>query len=181
VAKHWRAHRDVVMGYGDPHGFYPLRRAIAAHLRANRGIGCEAEQVFVVGGAQQAFQILGDVLLDPGDDVWFENPGAIGARNALVASGANLVPVPIDDEGLSVTEGIRLAPRFKLAFVTPAHQQPLGVTMSLKRRFALLERPVNEKAMLVMPVGYPAADAKVPDLGRKSLDEISVWRVAASE
>jgi GntR family transcriptional regulator / MocR family aminotransferase len=139
VAKHWRAHRDVVMGYGDPHGFYPLRRAIAAHLRANRGIGCEAEQVFVVGGAQQAFQILGDVLLDPGDDVWFENPGAIGARNALVASGANLVPVPIDDEGLSVAEGIRLAPRFKLAFVTPAHQQPLGVTMSLKRRFALLQ------------------------------------------
>lgn len=139
VAKHWRAHRHVVMGYGDPHGYFPLRRAIAAHLKANRGIACEAGQVFVVGGAQQAFQILGDVLLDPGDTVWFENPGAIGARNALIASGANLVPVPIDGEGLSVAEGLTLAPRFKLAFVTPAHQQPLGVTMSLRRRFALLK------------------------------------------
>ena len=149
VAKHWRDHRDVVMGYGDPHGFFPLRRAIAAHLRANRGIACDAEQVFIVGGAQQAFQILGEILLDPGDKVWFENPGAIGARNALAASGADLVPVPIDDEGLSVETGLSLAPSFKLVFVTPAHQQPLGVTMSLKRRFALLQAAETENAYII--------------------------------
>lgn len=149
VAKHWRDRRDVVMGYGDPHGYFPLRRAIAAHLKANRGISCDAEQVFVVGGAQQAFQFLGDLLLDPGDQVWFENPGAIGARNALAASGANLVPVPIDGEGLSVESGLRLAPNFKLVFVTPAHQQPLGVTMSLKRRFALLQAADSADAYIV--------------------------------
>src|SRR5690606_676358 len=71
VAKHWRAHRSVVLGYGDPHGYYPLRRAVAAHLKTNRGVTCESEQVFIVAGAQHAFQVIADVLLDPGDKVWF--------------------------------------------------------------------------------------------------------------
>jgi len=138
VAKHWRAHRDVVMGYGDARGFWPLRRAIAAHLRTNRAIACEPEEVFVVNGAQQAFQLLADVLLDADARVWFENPGAIGARNCFAVSGAELVGVPVDGEGLMVEEGVRRAPGFRLAFVTPAHQQPLGSTMSLARRLALL-------------------------------------------
>ena len=80
-----RAHE--VMGYGEPFGHAPLRQAIALHLRANRGIACDAEQIFIVGGAQQAFHLIGSTLLDPGDKVWFENPGAIGARNSLIASG----------------------------------------------------------------------------------------------
>lgn len=138
VAKHWRAHRDVVMGYGSAHGYFPLRRAIAAHLRANRGISCDAGQVFIVNGAQHGFQLIGSMLLDPGSSVWFENPGAIGARNCFAAAGAKLEPVPVDDEGIIVEEGLRRAPRFHLAFVTPSHQQPLGCTMSLRRRFALL-------------------------------------------
>src|SRR5579862_3237252 len=87
-AKHWRANRDDVMGYGDPFGHRPLRNAIAAHLRANRGIACDPAQVFIVGGAQAAFSLIGAVLLNPGDKVWFENPGAIGARNAFIAAGA---------------------------------------------------------------------------------------------
>lgn len=138
VAKHWRAHRSVVLGYGDPHGYYPLRRAVAAHLKTNRGVTCEPEQVFIVAGAQHAFQVIADVLLDPGDKVWFENPGAMGARNALLARGADVVPVPVDAEGISVDAGLAAAPEFKLAFVTPSHQHPLGVTMSLARRLALL-------------------------------------------
>jgi GntR family transcriptional regulator/MocR family aminotransferase len=148
-AKYLRGAREEVMGYGDPYGSAPLRRAIASHLRANRGIACDPEQVFVVGGAQQAFHLIATTLLDPGDKVWFENPGAIGARNSLLAAGAELVPVPVDAEGLRVDEGLRLAPRFRLAFVTPSHQQPLGSVMSLARRFALLQAAAEAGAWVI--------------------------------
>jgi len=148
-AKHWRRSRNDVMGYGEPFGHAPLRQAIAAHLRANRGIGCDAEQIFIVAGAQQAFSLIGSVLLDPGDRVWFENPGAIGARNALIAAGAELVPVPVDEHGLCVEAGLRACPRFRLAFVTPSHQQPLGMTLSLERRFALLSAAERAGAWII--------------------------------
>ena len=149
MAKHWRAGRDEVMGYGAPNGYEPLRRAIAGHLRASRGIPCEADQIFITEGAQQAFHLIGSVLLDPNDKVWFENPGAIGACNGLVASGADLVPVPIDAEGLRVEVGLRKAPSFRLAFVTPSHHQPLGVIMSLERRFALLQAAERAGAWII--------------------------------
>lgn len=149
VAKHWRAQRSVVMGYGDPQGYLPLRRAVAAHLRGNRGIDCDPGEVFIVGGAQQAFHFIGTVLLDPGDKVWFENPGALGARNALAACGATLVPVPVDEQGLVVAAGERVARDFRLAFVTPSHQHPLGSLMSLERRFALLNAAANADAMVI--------------------------------
>ena len=148
-AKHWRSARNDVMGYGEPYGHPHLRSAIAAHLRANRGIGCDAEQIFIVGGAQQAFHLIGTLLLNPRDKVWFENPGAIGARNSLIASGADLVPVPVDAEGLRVDAGLKLAPRFRLAFVTPSHHQPLGSVMSLERRFALLHAAGQAGAWII--------------------------------
>lgn len=148
-AKHWRSNRNDVMGYGDPFGDPLLRQAIAAHLRANRGITCEAGQIFICGGAQQAFSLIGSILLNPGDRVWFENPGAIGARNSLIAAGAELVPVPVDEQGLRVDEGLRLCPRFRLAFVTPSHQQPLGMVMSLERRFALLRAAEQAGAWII--------------------------------
>jgi GntR family transcriptional regulator / MocR family aminotransferase len=138
VAKHWRGGRDVVMGYGDAQGFPPLRRAIAAHLRASRGIACDPYEIIIVNGAQHGFQLISNILLDPGDRVWFENPGAIGARNCFVAAGAKLVPVPVDADGMMVHEGLRRAAKFRLAFVTPSHQQPLGTVMSLERRLSLL-------------------------------------------
>lgn len=149
VAKHWRAHRDVVMGYGDPRGFLPLRRAIAAHLRGSRGIACDPEEIFVVNGAQHGFQLIASILLDAGAPVWFENPGAIGARNCFAAAGAKLVPVSVDSEGLVVEEGQRLAPNFRLAFVTPSHQQPMGSTMSLRRRLSLLAAAEAADAWIV--------------------------------
>jgi len=148
-AKYMRGPRNEVMGYGDPFGALPLRRAVASHLRANRGITCDPEQIFIVSGAQQAFHLVGSMLLNPGDKVWFENPGAIGARNSLIASGADLVPVPVDDQGLCVEEGLKLAPKFRLAFVTPSHQQPLGSVMSLKRRFALLHAAERANAWVI--------------------------------
>ena len=149
AARHWRAPRHEVMGYGEAAGQPALRQAIALHLRANRGIACDAQQIFIVGGAQQAFHLIGSTLLNPGDKVWFENPGAIGARNSLIAAGADLVPVPVDAQGLQVAEGLRLAPQFGLAFVTPSHQQPLGVVMSLQRRFELLQAAAQAGAWII--------------------------------
>ena len=137
-AQHWRQSRHLVLGYPDPVGLYELRRAIANHLKANRGVACEPDDVFVFNGAQDAFNRIGQMLLNPGDKVWFENPGPIGARNSLVSSGASLVPVPVDDQGIDVAAGLKLCPEFRMAFVTPARQHPLGVTMSLGRRLELL-------------------------------------------
>jgi GntR family transcriptional regulator/MocR family aminotransferase len=137
-AQYWRQSRHMVLAYPDPVGLYDLRRAISSHLKANRGIVCEPDDIFVFNGAQDAFNRIGQMLLNPGDKVWFENPGPIGARNSLVSSGASLVPVPVDDQGIDVSAGIRLCPEFRMAFVTPARQHPLGVTMSLGRRLELL-------------------------------------------
>jgi len=147
--KHWREQRGLVLGYGNVTGFPPLRRAIAAHLKANQGINCDEEQIFVTNGAQHAFHIIASMLLKQGDKVWFENPGAIGAQNALRAAGGELVPLPIDSDGLDVAAGLEQAPDFRLAFVTPLHQQPLGVTMSLERRFALMNAAENADAWII--------------------------------
>jgi GntR family transcriptional regulator/MocR family aminotransferase len=149
AAKHWRGTREEVMGYGEPFGHSRLREAIANHLRGNRGITCTKDQIFVVGGAQQAFYLIGAALLNPGDRVWFENPGAIGARNSLIACGADLVPVPVDKDGMRVEDGLKQSPEFRLAFVTPSHQQPLGHIMSLERRFALLHAAERAGAWII--------------------------------
>ncbi len=125
--------------YGDPAGYRPLREAIAAYLTAGRGVICDADQVIVVSSSQQALDIASRVLIDPGDAAWLEDPGYLGARGALVAAGAEIVPVPVDEEGLQVQEGRRLASEARLVSVTPSHQFPAGVTMSLARRVELLD------------------------------------------
>ena len=144
-----REPREDMLRYPDSDGLMALRHAIVLHLRANRGIVCRPEEVFIFNGAQDAFNRIGNTLLDPGDTVWFENPGHIGARNSLITCGVRLIPVPIDEEGISVEAGLRLAPNFRLVFVTPAHQHPLGVTMSLKRRLELLGAAERAKAWIV--------------------------------
>lgn len=148
-ARHLRSDRDAVMGYGNPYGLQRLRAAISTHLNASRGIQCDPEQIFVVGGAQQAFSLIGGMLLDRGEKVWFENPGAIGARNAFISQGAELVPVAVDDEGIVVEDGLSKAPDFRLAFVTPSHQQPLSKVLSLSRRLALLDAADQADAFVV--------------------------------
>jgi GntR family transcriptional regulator/MocR family aminotransferase len=127
------------LAYGDPQGYRPLREAIAAHLAAARGARCAPEQIVVTAGSQQAISIAAEVLLDPGDTVMFEDPGYFAARAAFQAMGAILAPVPVDDEGFHVAEAVRAAPHARLAYLTPSHQNPVGVTMSLPRRRALLQ------------------------------------------
>ncbi len=139
LARRMRESPGHLMRYSHPAGYLPLRHAIAAHLATARGVRCTAEQVIVVTGSQQALDLCARLLLDPGDPAWIEDPGYLGARAALVAAGAELVPVPVDDEGLDVATGKRSSPDARLAVVTPSHQFPLGVTMSLSRRLALID------------------------------------------
>ncbi len=127
------------LDYGETAGIAALREAIAAYVRASRGTRCEPNQVFVVAGAQRALDIACHILLDPGDEAWLEEPGFPGAHNALVGAGARIRFVPVDADGLDVAEGARRAPRARLVYVTPSHQFPLGVPMSLPRRLALLK------------------------------------------
>jgi GntR family transcriptional regulator/MocR family aminotransferase len=140
----WRA-----LGYGDPAGYWPLRKVIADYLRQARAVRCEAEQVIVVSGSQQALELIGALLVDPGEHVWMEDPGYLGARMAFRRAKAQLVPVPVDPNGLHVECGKRKAPDAKLVYVTPSHQYPLGVTMSLARRLELLEWARDSDAWII--------------------------------
>ncbi len=136
-------------GYGHPGGLPVLREAIAACFGAARGVACEPSQVIVVAGAQAALDLSCRLLLDPGDPAWIEEPGYLGARGALLAAGAHLVPVATDADGLDVQSGVRTAESARLAYVTPSHQFPLGVTMSLARRLELLAWAARAGAWIV--------------------------------
>ncbi|MBN9663589.1 MAG: PLP-dependent aminotransferase family protein [Acidobacteria bacterium] len=138
VARQWRKHPWQLLTYGPAEGAQPLRQAIAEYLRMARAVRCDWRQVILVSGSQQAIDLTARVLLDPGDAVWMEEPGYRGARDALVAAGLALAPVPVDAEGISVRAGRATAPGARLAYVTPSHQFPSGVTMSVTRRMELL-------------------------------------------
>jgi GntR family transcriptional regulator/MocR family aminotransferase len=139
VSRCWRQPASGLLNYHAPAGYTPLREQIAAYVATARGVVCTAEQVIVVAGAQSGLDLAARVLLDPGDAAWMEDPGYFGARGALIGCGAQLVPVPVDSEGLDVRAGKALSPYARLAYITPSHQFPLGATMSLARRLALLE------------------------------------------
>jgi GntR family transcriptional regulator / MocR family aminotransferase len=139
LARRWRGPLGELLSYGESAGYRPLREAIAAYVRAARAVRCEASQVVVVSGSQQGLDIMARLLLDPGDPVWLEDPGYLGARGAFLGAGARVCPVPVDGEGLMVSAGLARQPQARMVYVTPSHQFPLGVTMSLARRLALLE------------------------------------------
>jgi GntR family transcriptional regulator/MocR family aminotransferase len=125
--------------YQDSAGYLPLREAISAHVAVSRQVHCLPEQVMIVPGSQGALDLAARMLLNLGDSLWMEDPGYPGARGAFLGSGAHIVPVPVDREGLVVETGIARAPGARLVYLTPSHQFPLGVTMSLARRLALLD------------------------------------------
>ncbi len=139
LARCWRHAAPGLLDYQHPAGYSLLREAIAAHVAVARGVRCDAGQVIVTAGSQQALALAAQVLLDPGDAAWIEDPGYMGARAALLAAGAHLIPTPIDAAGLDLAAGRARCPNPRLVYVTPSHQFPLGVTMSLARRLALLE------------------------------------------
>jgi GntR family transcriptional regulator/MocR family aminotransferase len=136
LSRHARTQMPATMG---SMGYLPLRIAIANYLRMARDVHCVPEQIMIVSGAQHGLQIATRVLLGRGDAVWMEDPGYRGASGALKFAGATLVPVPVDDAGMNVTEGMRRKHRARAAYVTPSHQFPMGCTMSVSRRLMLLD------------------------------------------
>ncbi len=141
--------RIACAGYHDPAGHPPLRAAIAQWLLVSRGIRCDAAQVVITAGSQQALDLISRLLLDPGDEVLVEDPGYPGIRANLLAHGVLARPVPVDDEGLCIAQGAARWPLARLAVVTPTHQFPLGVRMSLARRAALLDWARSARAWII--------------------------------
>ena len=118
-------------------GLPALRTAIASHAKLTRGVQAEPEQVIVVSSTQQAIDLAARLLLDPGSIALVEEPGYPAARSALIAAGAAVRTISVDDDGIVANE-LGAIPRARLLYVTPSHQFPLGVTMTLPRRLALL-------------------------------------------
>jgi GntR family transcriptional regulator/MocR family aminotransferase len=147
-ARHWRR-RAVPLGYADAAGYAPLRELLCAYLKASRGVRCAPEQIIVTAGSQQALYLLAQLLLAPGEGVWLESPGYQGAAAPFAVAGARLCPVPVDAEGMDVAYAAARYPDARLAFATPSHQLPLGVTMSLGRRLQLLRWAEASHAWIV--------------------------------
>jgi len=145
-ARRARRSGSALLGYGRAAGHRPLRTAIAAYVSAARGVTAPADQVILVRGTQQGIHLATRILLERGDAAWVEDPGYPAARVMLETSGASVVPVPVDADGMVVAEGVRRAPDARAVIVSPSHQFPLGATMSLARRLALLEWAGNAGA-----------------------------------
>ncbi|RJL47841.1 MocR-like pyridoxine biosynthesis transcription factor PdxR [Pectobacterium carotovorum] len=139
----------AAMIYPDPAGYEPLRRAIATYLGISRGITCTYEQVFITAGYRGALELVCRTLLQPGDSGWFEDPGYLFARQFLERAGMHLQPVPVDEEGLNVDMGQQRAAEARFAVVTPTHQSPMGVALSLPRRLQLLEWASHRRSWII--------------------------------
>jgi len=153
-------------------GYTPLRDAIVSYLTVSRGIRCHAGQVIITTGFQGALDLLTRTFLQQDDEIWFEDPGYFAARDALQAAGARIIPTPVDSEGLDVAEAINRAPHARFAYVTPAHQAPLGISLTLPRRLALLSWAARSKAWIIeddYDSEYRYGSRPLPAL--KSLDE----------
>jgi GntR family transcriptional regulator / MocR family aminotransferase len=149
VNRYSRNQTRQLMAYGDAMGYWPLREAIAEYLGTVRAVRCEPSQILVTTGSQQGIQLSAQVLLDPKARVWIEEPGYPGARHALLMAGSELVPVPVDQEGLNVAEGIRRARNARAVYITPSHQYPSGVIMSATRRMLLLQWAARSGAWII--------------------------------
>ncbi|MFG0381983.1 PLP-dependent aminotransferase family protein [Pseudomonas sp. zbq_18] len=147
-ARFWRKPSPARLGYGDPAGDLQLRELIAAYLRNSRGLHCDPAQIVVTCGAQQAISLCAQLLVQPGDRVAVENPGYRAAGHAFAVAGAELQGVAVDGDGLDTAE-LERAGRCRLLYVTPSHQYPTGVTLSLARRLELLDWAEREEAWIV--------------------------------
>jgi GntR family transcriptional regulator/MocR family aminotransferase len=149
VARHARTVSTASLNYPDAMGLRQFREVVASYLRTARALDCDASQIMVTNGSQQALDLSARVLLDPGSRCWIEEPGYEFLRYVLALSGSRPVPVPVDGDGLDVAAGIKLCRQARAAFVTPSHQYPLGATMSAARRIQLLEWAHRQDSWIV--------------------------------
>lgn len=138
AARRWRSASIHLLSNCEPMGYRPLRIAVSDYLNASRGVKCTPDQVAIVAGVQEALDLVARLLLDRGSRVCMEAPGYPGAVKVFEALGARIIAVPVDQEGIALRRSALLGAR--LIYVTPGHQFPLGVVMSLPRRLALLEQ-----------------------------------------
>jgi GntR family transcriptional regulator/MocR family aminotransferase len=172
-----RSIQPADLAEADPAGLPDLRQAVAAYLGVARGIKCKPDQVLITAGYQGALALVRSVLVRPGDPVWMEDPGYHMTRMALETAGARVVPVRVDAEGLRVTAGINAAPKARLAIVTPTHQCPTGVPLSLPRRLELLAWAAEAGSWIVEDdydsefryTGRPLPSLKSLDRGQRVL------------
>ena len=148
-ARTFRSLSPSHFGYSDPRGTIELRRAICDYLQAARAVRCEPDQIVVTAGTQQAIDIVIRILPDRDKEVWVEDPGYPLTREALLAAGATIRPIPVDGQGIDVRAGIASAPNARAVFVTPSHQFPTGVVLSMARRLELLAWAREKRAWIV--------------------------------
>jgi GntR family transcriptional regulator / MocR family aminotransferase len=129
--------REDLFGYHYITGYPGLKASVAAYLQSSRRVNCEASQIVITTGAQAALDLLARLLLDPGDDVWMEEPGYLGAQSAFLAAGANLSPLHVNGDGWDIARLPERRP--KVIYLTPSCQSPLGVTMRMEQRLNFLE------------------------------------------
>ncbi|WP_449305206.1 MocR-like pyridoxine biosynthesis transcription factor PdxR [Paraburkholderia silvatlantica] len=147
-ARLWKSANHGLLTYAPGGGYRPLRRALSDYLRVARSVRCTPDQIIITTGIHQSIDLAVRLLADHGDTAWVEEPCYWGARSVLQSSGLKLAPIPVDDEGLNPREqDLRDPPR--IALVTPSHQYPLGMVMSLARRRTLLEYARQHKVWIV--------------------------------
>ena len=139
LAHHCHNSTDLLNYAADSAGYFPLRVEIASYLQRSRAVRCTPEQVIIINGSQQALDLIARLVLNPGDWVAMEDPGYLGARYCFKGQLANIQPIPVNSEGLEVKTVSSCPQNFKLVYVTPSHQFPSGVTLSLTQRIALLQ------------------------------------------
>jgi GntR family transcriptional regulator/MocR family aminotransferase len=143
-----RCSRESLSG-GQVAGLLRLRSAIASYLASSRGVSCSAHNVVIVSGVLPAVHLIAGLLINPGDPVWFEDPGYTGAKYVFESFGARIVAVPVDQNGLNVERGHKLCQTPSAIYVTPAHQFGLGTALSLERRLALLSLARQRRTVLI--------------------------------
>ncbi|MBJ9969478.1 PLP-dependent aminotransferase family protein [Providencia rettgeri] len=135
----WRKSKQIITHFNHPDGYTPLKDLLVDYVRSTRGVHCKQQQIIIVNGTQQAINLAAKVLLQHGDNVWLDDPGYDSARAILTAAGADIAAIPSDKEGMDIIYGAKHHKTAKLIYTTPSHQFPLGTTLSLPRRLALLD------------------------------------------
>ncbi len=174
TAQEWRDNAAALLTECDPRGFEPLRYAVADYVSASRNVACAPNQVLITAGAQQGIDFTARLLLDPGDRAWVEDPGYPAIRELFRAAGANVVPIPLDAQGITLTHAAAKPPR--VIAVSPSHQYPTGVTMSVERRMALLDYAERVGAWIIeddydseFVLGYACADEAALDAAVRTM------------
>ncbi|WP_189624006.1 MocR-like pyridoxine biosynthesis transcription factor PdxR [Pseudocitrobacter faecalis] len=137
------------LALGDVCGEMVLRQAIVEYLRLSRSIECQPEQVFITSGYAASMSLILRALAGRGQGMWVEDPGFPLIRPVIAQEGVNMYPIPVDNEGMDVEWALTNAPEARFALLTPAHQSPLGVALSLPRRRQLLDWAARQQAWII--------------------------------